>query len=313
MNHQQLSIMATILTSILLLFNQSSVYAKIGKPQAYLQNGTVVIQNTQCRLEIDAKNGEIKSLSPGTTSLRGKWFEVVMESRSGMQSWETWKHGAESSFTAGISSIKTSVSKGSASIHLEWLTQAGMSVKGEIKLRTADKGPLFQLIVSSVDGSSLVDKIRLPVLKGISLDNTDDDWFSYPHTLGTRFRVNGFKPGIKLEDPYPGFMYMQWLDLYDDNNGVYLGCLDDYGYSKSLFIGRDNDGKSLMGVSFTGCWIAKKGDSWTTPWVQIVSHKGDWRAGADIYREFAQKAFGPINLPEKVKEMPTAQCWLAHQ
>lgn len=313
MNHHQLLITAAIFTSIFLLSNQSSVCAKIGEPQAYLKNGTAVIQNTQCRLEIDAKNGEIRSLTPGTTTLRGRWFEVVMESRSDMKPWETWKRGTESPFTAGVLKAKTGFSKGAAHIYLEWLTQAGISVKGEVKLRTADKGPLFRITVSNADETSLVDKIRLPILKGISLDNPDDDWFSYPHTLGTRFRVNGFKPGIKMEDPYPGFMYMQWLDLYDDKGGVYLGCLDDYGYSKSLFIGRGDDGKSLMGISFTGCWIAKKGDSWTTPWVQIASHQGDWRAGADIYRGFAQKAFGPLNPPEKVKEMPTAQCWLAHQ
>lgn len=313
MNHQQLTIMTAIFTLMFLLFNQSADCAKIGEPQVYMQNGIAVIRNTQCRLEVDAKTGEIKSLTPGTATLRGKWFEVVKESRNGMEPWETWKHGTDSPFTAGVSSIITGILKNSAYIHLEWLTHNGVSVKGEIKLRTADKGPLFQLNVSNVDGTSLVDTIRLPVLKGISLDNADNDWFSYPHTLGTRFRVNGFKLGEKLEDPYPGFMYMQWLDLYDDKSGIYLGCLDDYGYSKSLFIGRDDDGKSLMGVSFTGCWIAKKGDSWTTPWVQIVSHKGDWHAGADIYREFAQKAFGPINLPERVKEMPTTQCWLAHQ
>lgn len=302
-----------IYTSALFLLSQSISTAKTIEPTAYNLNGAVVIENAQCRLEVDTKTGEIKSLTPGTSTLSGKWFEVVLESRADMKPWETWKRGTENPFAGTISHAVASVSKGAAYIHLQWLTQAGMNIKGEIKLRTADKGPLFQLTVSNADETSLVDTIRLPALKGISLDNPDDDWFSYPHTLGTRFRVNGFKPGVKMEDPYPGFMYMQWLDLYDENNGVYIGCQDDYGYSKSLFIGRDNDGKSVMGVSFTGCWIARKGDKWTTPWVQIVSHKGDWRVGADIYRPFAQKAFGPLNPPEKAKEMPTAQCWLAHQ
>ena len=37
-----------------------------------------------------------------------------------------------------------------------------------------------------------------------------------------------------------------------------------------------------------------------------------WRAGAALYRPFAARALGPPWAPEYVREMPTAQCWLAH-
>ena len=111
----------------------------------------------------------------------------------------------------------------------------------------------------------LVDTINLPVLRGIELGDPADDWFTWPHTLGARFRVQGLSPGETIADAYPEFLYMQWLDLYDEDNGVYVGCLDDYGYSKDLFIGRTESGESLLGVRFVGCWVAERGDSWTTP------------------------------------------------
>lgn len=291
---------------------QSVLFAATG-PSARIDGDRAVLSNSLCTLTINSKSGEIISLAPGTLSLQGKWFEVVEESRTDMEHWETWKFGSETSFTGGDATVAVSNGKDTASLKLSWSTPGGNRVDGEIKLDAMDKGPSFRLKVTNGTGQSLVDKIRLPILRGITLNDPEDDWFTWPHTLGARLRVNWFKPGLIFEEPYPGFMYMQWLDLYDKDHGVYIGCKDDYGYSKSLFIGRDDSGQSTMGVSFTGCWIARKGDSWTTPWVQIVSHTGDWHVGADIYREFAQKAFGPINPPEIIKDMPTAQCWLAHQ
>jgi hypothetical protein len=272
----------------------------------------VALDNGVCRLEIGAATGEIASLRPGPDSLRGRWFEVVEEDRAGLQPWETWKQGPETLFTGGPAQVSASVAGGVATARMLWMRPNGLRIEGEVALRPGEAGPRFRLRVTNTTAAALVDTLRMPVLRGIEVGAAADDWFAWPHTLGARFRVQGFKPGEKLEHAYPDFMYMQWLDLYDAQQGVYVGCLDDYGYCKNLFIGRDETGKSLMGITFPGCWIAKRGDSWTTPWVQIAAHKGDWRAGADLYRPFAEKAFGPLDPPERVREMPTAQCWLAH-
>ncbi len=308
MNIRLLNFTIAILTIGILCV--SSVFA--AKPSAVLNERTAELSNDLCKLTLDIKTGEILSLTPGTSTLRGKWFEVEEENRNGMEPWETWKFGETSLFTGGNAKVSVKNTKDYSSLISTWNTPNGNTIEAEIKLSQNDKGPLFRLKVANNTGSTLIDKIKLPVLENISIGNSDDDWFAWPHTLGARIRVDGFKNGQILEDPYPGFMYMQWIDLYDENEGVYVGCNDDYGYSKSLFIGKTEDGKSIMGISFTGCWIAKRGDSWTTPWVQIASHKGDWRSGADIYRIFAQKAFGPINPPQLIKDMPTVQCWLAH-
>jgi len=269
------------------------------------------IENQHCRLELDRRTGAIVSLRPGPVSLAGPWIEVVEEDREGLGTWETWERGKEAPFSAGPATVSASATDGVGRATIVWPRSNGLTIEGEAVLRPNDVGPRFRVTVRNRSGAALVDTIRI-LLKGIKLDDPEDDWFTWPHTLGARFRVRGLKPGTRLEEPYPAFMTMQWLDLYDQTQGLYLGCLDDFGYSKRLFVGREADGRSVMGVTFVGCWVAEKGDAWSTPWVQIAAHKGDWRAGARLYRSFAEAAFGPLDPPERVREMPTAQCWLAH-
>lgn len=272
----------------------------------------VALDNGRCRLELSRVNGEILTLTPGLQTLRGPWFEVVVEDRRQLHSWETWKQGTESVFAGGPAEVTGQMTGDTATARATWHLSQGLEVTAEVMLSPAAAGPLVRLTVSNATGAALVDTIRVPVLRGLELGDPQDDWFTWPHTLGTAFRVQGFRPGQRVEQPYPDFLSMQWLDLHDAAQGVYVGCLDDYGYTKSLFIGRAADGRSEMGISFVGCWIATAGDAWTTPWVQIAAHEGDWRSGAALYRGFAERAFGPLDPPERVREMPTAQCWLAH-
>jgi len=306
--------------------------------QAQQVGDVVSLENGRCRLDLDAHTGEIIALQPGPPSLSGSWFEVVEEDREGLAPWEAWKHGAETVFAGGPATVSCGVRGGTATAVIVWRRPNGLRIRGDVELGPGDAGPRFRLQVRNETGAALVDTIRLPVLRGVDLGDAEDDWFTWPHTLGARFRVRGFEPGERIEQPYPEFLYMQWLDLHDATQGVYVGCLDDYGYCKNLFMGRESDGRSTMGVSFTGCWIARKPGTapdfgrsdpaaarrsgeiggcplfsqWTTPWVQIAAHEGDWRAGADLYRPFAEAAFGPLDPPERVREMPTAQCWLGH-
>ena len=272
----------------------------------------VVLENDRCRLELDAGTGGIASLQPGPASLKGPWFEVVEEDRTGLAGWETWEHGEENVFRGGPADVTCAQREGTARVDITWERPNGLSIRGEAELRPEWVGPRFRLTVSNRTGAALVDTLRMPVLRGIVLGDPSDDWFTWPHTLGARFRAEGFAPGQQVEEPYPGFLTMQWLDLFDSSRGVYVACLDDYGYSKRLFIGRDDDGRSLMGISFIGCWIAEAGDQWATPWVSLAAHEGDWRVGANLYRTWAEPRFGPLDVPERVREMPTAQCWLAH-
>lgn len=271
----------------------------------------LALRNSHCRVEICASTGQLLALRPGPDSLRGEWFEVTEEARDGLETWETWARGEETVFSGGPAAVEGEVRDGEGLATLTWRRAGGLEVRGEVVLGPDDPGPRLRLTVRNDTGGCLVDTIRI-ILRGIELGDPEDDWFTWPHTLGALFRVRGFGPGETLDMAYPAFLTMQWLSLHDREQGVYVGCLDDHGYNKRLVIGRDAGGESLMGVSFVGCWIAEPGDSWTTPWVQVAAHEGDWREGARHYRAFAQEAFGPPEAPQQVWEMPTAQCWLAH-
>ena len=301
----------SVLLLAALLCLQGASPARPQPVQVERAGDVLALRNSHCRVEVCGGTGQLLGLTPGPASLRGPWFEVVEEARNGLQPWETWAHGEETIFSGGPAEVEGEVRDGEGIATLTWQRAAGLEVRGEVALGPDDPGPRLRLTVRNDTGACLVDTIRI-ALRGIELDDPEDDWFTWPHTLGALFRVRGFSPGETLDMPYPAFLTMQWLSLHDRERGVYLGCLDDYGYNKHLVIGRDAEGQSLVGVSFVGCWIAEEGDSWTTPWVQVVAHEGDWREGARHYRAFAEQAFGPPAAPRVVREMPTAQCWLAH-
>ncbi len=301
----------TALIFIVYLFLSAAWAQDLRGLRAVRSDGQLLIGNNYCRIALSETTGELLFLDPGEIMLAGPWFEVVIEDRAGLEPWETWKHGEETRYTGGPMTSTLIADELSARATLVYTLPKGLRLVARFELTPEDLGPKVWLTISNTTGSALVDEISIK-LTGVTLGEPQDDWFTWPHTLGARFRAQGFEPGQKVEGDYPGFLYMQWLDLFDSNKGLYLGCLDDYGYSKRLFAGRDEKGQSCFGVKFIGCWIAKEGDIWTTPPVQLAGHLGDWHKGADLYRPFAEHAFGPLDPPEKVWERPTAQCWLAH-
>ncbi len=310
MNSQR--ICRQIVTEVVVIHCVAACCAAAEAPSAALTNRTLTIRNAHTTIVLDRQTGHIVRMHPGSLTPKGPWFAVHEEDRSGLLPTMTWKRGAVSVFHGGAAHVSAASSHEEAKGTLRWDRPNGLVITAELALRANEKGARVRLTVQNITGASLVDTIEAPMLRGVSHGDAADDWFTWPHTLGARFRVQGMTPGKPLESPYPAFMYMQWIDLYDESHGLYIGCEDAYGYSKSLRIGRDADGLSVFGFVFTGCWVARKGDSWTTPWVRIMPHTGDWRVGADTYRQFAQTAFGPLCAPEYMRDMPTAQCWLAH-
>lgn len=297
---------------LLLAARHSGCAEASSRARVWREPGAIVIANRWCLVRLDAARGEIVSVRPGPPTLRGSWFEATEEDRRGLLPHETWKRGKEAVWSGGAARSSVMSARGSALATFSWSRPSGLHYEALVLLRDDDRGPRLRVRIVNRTGAALVDSVRMPRLVGLAVGDPEDDWFTWPHTLGARFRVRGFAHGERLAEAYPDFLTMQWLDLHDEREGVYLGCLDAYGWSKRLFIGRDPAGRSEWGIEFHGCWVARRGDAWTTPWVQIVAHKGGWRSGARLYRRFAEQAFGPLDPLERVADMPTAQCWLAH-
>ncbi|MBP5274638.1 MAG: hypothetical protein ILO36_06870, partial [Abditibacteriota bacterium] len=274
-------------------------------PAAREDGGNIVLENGRCRIVLDRQGRLVKGQNG---PLAGSWWSAQLEDRKGLYPWEYWKEGSVTAYS-GDASCSVSLSSGKDSALAEFVFRpAGMELTARVRLDRDAEGGRYSVTCKALDETVLTDIIDLT----LSDMDVPGGWFLFPETLGMRVRPGVFEPGDTKTAPYPGFMYMQWLDLYNEDMGVYMGCEDGYGYTKKMYIGRDGRGNELMGFSFTGCWVADRGDSWTTPDIYIAAHKGDWRKGADLYRPFARKAFGDLKTPNHILEMPASNCWLQH-
>ncbi|MDI9586665.1 MAG: hypothetical protein QM473_20755 [Acidobacteriota bacterium] len=172
-------------------------------PRAEITGGRAVLDNGVCHVEFDAATGGIASLTPGPESLRGQWFEVIEEDRAGLEPWETWRQGPVSAFAGGPAQVSAENGGGIATVRLTYDRPSGLRIEAEVRLADADPGPLCRLTVRNLTGAVLVDTIRLPVIRGVELGDPQDDWFTWPHTLGARFRANGPAPE-RLQPATPG-------------------------------------------------------------------------------------------------------------
>ncbi|MBQ9358617.1 MAG: hypothetical protein IJT95_03665 [Abditibacteriota bacterium] len=308
----------TYIAALALLFMCLSLSAA---PEALRQGDSVILTAGDNRVVLNAATA---AFEPGQNGgLEGSWYDVTLEDRAGMEPWEYHKEGAVFHFdgvSRGAAKDKTyilpakapelalSQTKDTAGADFSFDVM-GMTLVMSVSVSAGEPGCQCRITAKNRTGESLADIMDV-TLSGMEVP---DGWFLYPEILGCRIRPGAFEPGEIKEGPYPGYMYMQWLDFYNKDRGVYMASEDDYGYIKKMFVGRDLKGQPCMGFSFTGCWVAEKDDSFTTPPVRIACHQGDWKKGADIYRPWIRRVIGPLNTPQKILEMPTSLCWLEHE
>jgi len=188
---------------------------------------------------------------------------------------------------------------------------SGISIKYWVIMLSGDPKTYWRLKVSNTGKDVIVDEFTFPYFVGLKVgEDKNESWFTWPEEMGARIKLSNFQPGKVLTSPYPHYMYMQWLELFNDKKGFYMACNDDWGYYKELTIGKSSFDSAFMGFNFKGTWI-KTGDSWVTPWFSISFHNNDWHTGADYYRFWSEKAFGLPAPPEIVWDLPGSNCWLA--
>ena len=173
-----------------------------------------------------------------------------------------------------------------------------------------------------------VTEVRFPVLNGMWLgESGEDDTLIYPQWAGMKYpnpqdyfnrpltvldwrwqeyEYRYVTDGVVSHDAlksrglrgqaclYPGDMSMSWMDLYDQNGGLYFGVHDADARACRMEAGVDaptNPGLCLA-ANF-GVRIGK-GEQYQTPLVLTTFHAGDWHAGADIYRAFRRPTLPPM-------------------
>jgi hypothetical protein len=95
---------------------------------------------------------------------------------------------------------------------------------------------------------------------------------------------------------YPGNASMQWYELYNNNEGLYIGSHDPSLQVTCLHVERDVK-KSTLRLGINRYPFLKKGETWESAPVVYAVHRGDWHAGARIYRRWIENSHwkAPIN------------------
>lgn len=168
----------------------------------------------------------------------------------------------------------------------------------------------FPLITGLILGYDYSDNILvMPRCAGIKITNpvkelaselryVDHSWQEYKGSLnlgGNRNEVLTMK-GLRFSYPCGG-MSMSWLDIYNDDGGIYYGVHDKNHKKVQFEIASGGETFPGLSVATTFYPIISEGESYQTPQVLVRCHKGDWHEGAKTYREFRQpllQTFGDI-------------------
>lgn len=118
----------------------------------------------------------------------------------------------------------------------------------------------------------------------------EGNWEEYPVLLhGTTGRAP-YWPGV-------GGMSMPWVDVGDEQGGIYLASLDHTGRQHSLVVRDHGDGESIEpGLTFAFLLETGPGQHWESPTMVLSPHAGDWHTGADKYRQSIRSWYRPPDV-----------------
>ncbi len=106
---------------------------------------------------------------------------------------------------------------------------------------------------------------------------------------------------------YPWGLIMQWIDLHNGKEGIYIGSHDPTcqvtGFHLERHPGVDSPSKMIPKSVPVGIHLSvskhpfiSPGGNWNSPPVLLSLHEGDWHRGADKYRKWA---LGWMKLPKR--------------
>ena len=178
----------------------------------------------------------------------------------------------------------------------------------------SDSGRIMLSSAVKNNGGYEVDKFAFPIISSIYLgESYKDDTLVYPFNSGMKFHnpVEYISKKIKrifwrwqeyrynypidgccgymnadevysYSSPYAGPLSMAWLDLYDDNGGLYFGMHERNGICR---LRADTLGPDCPGMIFSFEKSVESKEDFELKGAVIAVHTGDWHDGADIYRD----------------------------
>lgn len=122
---------------------------------------------------------------------------------------------------------------------------------------------------------------------------------AWPFAAGALVPVAAMAEGQSLELTYPVYAGMQWVDVFAEAGGLYVGIHDDAPYFKHLRASATRSESDILWtleIDYTDLtW--PMGRAWCAPPLVLARHQGDWRAGAQRYRSWAESWFRRDPVP----------------
>ncbi|MDQ1316654.1 MAG: hypothetical protein QG588_302 [Candidatus Poribacteria bacterium] len=153
-------------------------------------------------------------------------------------------------------------------------------------------------------------RVAFPVIEGLSIGGSnEDDFLARPYAQGELIpdpvSYEFTRPG-KWNTPiyvltYIGWASMPWLDLYDQDGGIYLASYDPTFQQIDLESFPDRSA-GTMTLDIRTYSFLEPGESWESQTFAIGVHEGDWHWAADQYREWAHKHHRPYIGPDWVRK-----------
>jgi hypothetical protein len=102
--------------------------------------------------------------------------------------------------------------------------------------------------------------------------------------------------------PYSDFQFnMKWLDYGDASGGITLYSRNTRHVTQGLVVQRPDRADERMNLRWAHYPILQPGETWESGEFVLVTHPGDWYAGARAYKAFTDTAY-PSNAPQRIRE-----------
>ncbi len=138
-------------------------------------------------------------------------------------------------------------------------------------------------------------EVRFPVVTGVALGgNPADDWIFMAKPWGQVWQ----NPGAQRLSTFWG-PSMRWMDVWDDQSGLYLGIEDPKFEDYAFVYGGDRSGGITMAAHQR--ILAPPAGSWKSGVYRLAVTGGDWHEGGDIYRRYVARALRVPDVPPHVK------------
>ncbi len=194
----------------------------------------------------------------------------------------------------------------------------GIDVHYTISLPDDSAVSTWQLELDNRGGATRNDdrrvyRVAFPVIDRLAIDgDSKDDWLARPFAQGELIRnpvdhhytMYWQRKGAEKRTyvlTYIGWASMPWLDLYDENGGLYLASYDPSFEQIDLETWPDRAGRTMTLDIRTLAFTEPK-QRWKSQTFAVGIHSGDWHWAADTYRGWAKQNHRPFAGPSWVRE-----------